>query len=69
MMDECGAAGEMRIVKGNPMSLSPPQIQHDVIWDRYRTTAVGSRRLAARDNSQPSGSRANPLSYVTSLYF
>jgi hypothetical protein len=48
--NECGAVGEMRIGRGNlstrtisaPAPLCPPQILHDVTWDRTRAAAVGS---------------------------
>jgi hypothetical protein len=53
--DECGAVGGMRIGKGNrstrrqpaPVPLCSPQIPHDLMWDRTRVAAVGSRRLTA----------------------
>jgi hypothetical protein len=53
--DECGAVGGMRIGRGNritrrkhsPVSLCPPQIPHDLTWDRTRAAAVGNRRLTA----------------------
>jgi hypothetical protein len=53
--DECGAVGGMRIGTGNrstlikltPAPLCPPQIPHDLTWDRTRAAAVGSQRLTA----------------------
>jgi hypothetical protein len=53
--DECGAVGGMRIGRGNrstrrkssPVPLYPPQIPHDMTWDRTRADAVGYRRLTA----------------------
>jgi hypothetical protein len=53
--DDYGAVGGMRIGKGNrsigrkpaPVPLCPPQIPHDLTWDRTRTAAVGSQRLTA----------------------
>jgi hypothetical protein len=53
--DECGAVGGMRTGretrstrrKPAPVSLCPPQIPHDLTWDRTRAAAVGSRRLTA----------------------
>jgi hypothetical protein len=55
MDDDYGAVGGMRIGKGNrstrikptPVPLCPPQIPHDLAWDRTRAAAVGSQRLAA----------------------
>jgi hypothetical protein len=53
--DDYGAAGGMRIVRGNrstrrkPASvpLCPPQIPHDLTWGLTRAAAVGSQRLTA----------------------
>jgi hypothetical protein len=53
--DDNGAVGGMRIGRGNrstrrkpaPVPLCPPQIPHDMTWDRTRAAAVGSRRLTA----------------------
>jgi hypothetical protein len=53
--DECGAFSGMRTGRRNrstrrkpaPMPLCPPQIPHDLVWDRTRAAAVGSRRLTA----------------------
>jgi hypothetical protein len=53
--DDYGAVGGMRIGRGNritrrkpaPVPLCPPQIPHDLIWDRTRAAAVGSQRLTA----------------------
>jgi hypothetical protein len=53
--DECGAAGGMRIDRGNrstgrkpaPVPLCITRIIHDLTWDRTPVTAVGSRRLTA----------------------
>jgi hypothetical protein len=51
--DECGVVGGMIIGRGKgstrrkpaPVPLCPPQILHDLTWDRSRAAAVGSRRL------------------------
>jgi hypothetical protein len=53
--EEYGAVGGLRIGRGNrstqrkpaPMPLCPPQIPHDLSWDRTLAAAVGSQRLAA----------------------
>jgi hypothetical protein len=53
--DDNGVVGGMRIGRGNrstrrkpaPVPLCPPQIPHDLTWDRTRAAAVGSRRLTA----------------------
>jgi hypothetical protein len=53
--DECGAVGGMKIGRGNqstrrkppPVPLCPPQIPHDLTWDRTQPTVVGSQRLTA----------------------
>jgi hypothetical protein len=53
--DECGAAGGMRIGRGNrstrnkpfPVPLCPPQIPYDLTWARSRAAVLGSRRLTA----------------------
>jgi hypothetical protein len=53
--DEREAVGGTKIGTGNrstrikpaPPPLYPPQIPHDLTWDRTRATAVGSRRLTA----------------------
>jgi hypothetical protein len=50
-----GAVGGMRIGRGNrstrrkpaPVPLCPPQIPHDLTWDRTRAAAVGNQRLTA----------------------
>jgi hypothetical protein len=50
-----GVVGRMRIGRGNrstqrkpaPVPLCPPQIPHDLTWDRTRAAAVGSQRLTA----------------------
>jgi hypothetical protein len=54
MINEWGAAGGMRIGRGNrtprkpdSVSLNPPQIPHDLITCQTRASAVGSWRLAA----------------------
>jgi hypothetical protein len=55
IVDDYGAVGEMRIGRGNrstrrkpaPVPHCPPQIPHDLTWDRTRTAAVGSQRLTA----------------------
>jgi hypothetical protein len=54
IIDDYGAVGGMRIDRGNqstwrklaPVPLCPPQIPHDLTWDRTRAAAVGSQRLA-----------------------
>jgi hypothetical protein len=51
--DECEAVRGMRIGRGNgstrrkpaPASLRPPQIPHDLTWDRTRAAAMGSRLI------------------------
>jgi hypothetical protein len=53
--DECEAVGGTKIGRGNrstrrkpaPSSLCPPQIPHDLTWDRTQAAVVGSRRLTA----------------------
>jgi hypothetical protein len=53
--DDCGADGGMRIGGGNrstrrkpaPVTLSPPQIPHDLTGALTRAAAMGSRRLTA----------------------
>jgi hypothetical protein len=53
--DEYGSVGGMRIDRENrstrrkptPVPLCPPQIPHDLPWDRTRAAAVGSQRLTA----------------------
>jgi hypothetical protein len=53
--DECEAVGGMRIGKGNRSTLRkpaaaplcPPQIPHELAWDRIQAAAVGSRRQTA----------------------
>jgi hypothetical protein len=53
--DDYGAVGGMRIGRVNrstrrkpaPVPLCPPQIAHDLTWDRTRAAAVGSQRLTA----------------------
>jgi hypothetical protein len=59
--DDYGAVGRMRIGRGNrsirrkPASvpLCPPQIPHDLTWDRTRAAAVGSQRLTAWAMARP----------------
>jgi hypothetical protein len=54
MINEYGAVGGMRIIKGNlsirvkhtPILIFP-QTAHDLIWDRIRAAAVGSLRPTA----------------------
>jgi hypothetical protein len=51
--DECGAAGGMKIGRGNrsarrkpaPVPLSPPQIPYDLTWPQTRAEAMEIRRL------------------------
>jgi hypothetical protein len=53
MIDEHGAAGGMRIARGNrstwrkhiPVPLHSPQIPHDLTLNRTRVAAVGGRRF------------------------
>jgi hypothetical protein len=53
--DDYRAVGGMRIGRGNrstrkkpaPVPLCPPQIPHDLTWDRTRAAVVGSQRLTA----------------------
>jgi hypothetical protein len=55
VMDESGAVRGMKIGRGNlttrrkpaPGPLSPPQILHELTWDRTRGSAVGSWRLTS----------------------
>jgi hypothetical protein len=59
--DDYGAVGEMRIGRGNrstqrkpaPVLICPPQIPHDLTWDRTRAAAVGSQRLTAWAMARP----------------
>jgi hypothetical protein len=59
--DECGAAGGMRIGRGNlstrrkpvPVPLCPPQIPHDLTWARTRAAAVGNRQLTTWAMARP----------------
>jgi hypothetical protein len=59
--DEWGVVGGMIIGRGNrstrrkttPVPLCPPQIPHDLTWDRTRAAAVGSRRLTAWAMARP----------------
>jgi hypothetical protein len=56
-----GAVGGMRIGRGNrstrrkpaPVPLCPPQIPHDLTWDRTRAAAVGSQLLTAWAMARP----------------
>jgi hypothetical protein len=53
--DDYGAVGGMTIGRGNrgtwtkpaPVPLCPPQIPHDLTWDRTRAATVGSQQLTA----------------------
>jgi hypothetical protein len=53
--DDYGAVGGMMIGRGNrstrrkpaPVLICPPQIPHDLTWDRIRADAVESQRLTA----------------------
>jgi hypothetical protein len=55
IIDGYGAVGGMRIGRGNrstrrkpaPVPRCPPQIPHDLTWDRTRAATVGSQRLTA----------------------
>jgi hypothetical protein len=59
--DDYGAVGGMRIGRGNrstrrkpaPVPLCPPQVPHDLTWDRTRAAAVGSQRLTAWAMERP----------------
>jgi hypothetical protein len=59
--DDYGAVGGMSIGRGNrstrrkptPVPLCPPQIPHDLTWDRARVAAVGSQRLTAWAMARP----------------
>jgi hypothetical protein len=59
--DDYGTVGGMRIGRGNrstrrkpaPVPLCPPQILHDLTWDRTRAAAVGSQRLTAWAMARP----------------
>jgi hypothetical protein len=61
MINEYGAFGGMRIgrrnrsnrIKPAPVLLYPPQIPHDLTWDRTLADAVGSWRLSAWGMAQP----------------
>jgi hypothetical protein len=54
-INEYEAVRGMRIGRGNrstqrkpaTMALCPPQIPHDVTWDRTRVAMVGNRQLTA----------------------
>jgi hypothetical protein len=54
--DDYGAVCGMRIGRGirstrrkpAPVPLCPPQIPHDLTWDRTRAAAVGSQRVTPR---------------------
>jgi hypothetical protein len=69
MIGEYGAFGGIRIGRGNqstrrkPATVPhcPPQIQHDLAWDRTRAAAVGSRLLTARSMTQPSDQPVNSV--------
>jgi hypothetical protein len=58
---ECGVVSGMRIGRGNgstrrkpaPVPLCPPQIPHDLTWDRTRAAEVESRRLIAWAMARP----------------
>jgi hypothetical protein len=59
--DDYGAVGGMKIGRRNrstrrkpdPVSLCPPQIPHNLTWDRTRSAAVGSQRLTAWAMTRP----------------
>jgi hypothetical protein len=59
--DDYGAVSGMRTGKGNrstrrklaPVTLCPPQIPHDLTWDRTLAAAVGSQRLTAWAMTRP----------------
>jgi hypothetical protein len=60
-IDDYGVVGGMRIGRGNrstrrkpaPVPLCPPQISHDLTWDRTRAAVVGSQRLTAWAMARP----------------
>jgi hypothetical protein len=62
--DDYGAVGGMKIGRGNwstrrkpaPVPLCPPQIPHDLTWDRIRATAVGSQQLTSWAMARPKSS-------------
>jgi hypothetical protein len=59
--DKCGGVGGMTIGRGNrstrrkpaPMPLRPPQIPHNVTWNRTQPSVVGSRRQTAWAMARP----------------
>jgi hypothetical protein len=59
--DDYGAVGGMRIGRGNrsarrkpaPVRICPPQIPHDLTWDRTRAASVVSQRLTAWAMARP----------------
>jgi hypothetical protein len=59
--DDYGAVGGMRIGRGNrstrrkpaTVPLCPPQIPHDLTWDRTQATTVGSQWLTAWAMARP----------------
>jgi hypothetical protein len=60
MIDEHETVDGIRVGRGtevlgesDPMLLCPPQIPHDLTWNRTRATAVGSRLLAAWTTTWP----------------
>jgi hypothetical protein len=70
--DVCGAVGGMRIGRGNRSTRSkpapvPPQIPHDLTWDRTRAAAVGSRQLNAWAMSRPRRMSNNHLITLVSF--
>jgi hypothetical protein len=76
--DDYGAVGWMRIGRGNrstrrkpaPMPLCPPQIPHDLSWDRTRPAAEGSQRLTAWALARPgTGSNTSPIVTVIFVGF
>jgi hypothetical protein len=69
--DDCGAVGEMKIVRRNrstrrkpaPEPLCPPQIPHDLTRVRIQAAAVGSQRLTAWAMARPT-KQINTISVV-----
>jgi hypothetical protein len=51
-----------------PVTLSPPQIPHGLIWDRTRASAVGGRRLTACVMARPLAIRLQ-YSIKPALYY
>jgi hypothetical protein len=61
---EWGLAGETEV----PVPLCPPQIPHDLTWDRTRAASVGSQRLTAWAMARPPDDRIGWYVCVQSHY-